>query len=110
MTKTILINTKPISVNRMYRGRKFLTKEGKDTKEAIKEEVMEKWDEDRIEEPVGLSIHFYMANKRIDIDNQLKGLLDCMTGTIYKDDSLITELHVYKIIDKENPRTVVEIL
>lgn len=109
MTENILISTKPISVNAMYRGRRFLSKEGKEAKEAITLEVQSQWKKPQITCPVALTIYFYVANSRIDIDNQLKGLLDCMTGTIYKDDSLINELHVYKIKDKENPRTHVEI-
>lgn len=107
---TLQIETKPISVNQMYRGRRFMSKAGKSVKQAITWELKSQWHDDVITEPVALNVLFYMKNKRIDIDNQLKGLLDCMTGIIYKDDSLIEELHVYKLIDKEEPRTIVQIL
>lgn len=39
----------------------------------------------------------YKDKRRRDIDNILKGLLDCLNGIIYKDDSQILEIHVYKL-------------
>lgn len=108
--KTIELKTQPISVNKMYRGRRFLTKEGKDIKEAIKWEIAAQWQNELLTGPVTLNVMFYVSNGGTDIDNQLKGLLDCMTKLVYKDDSLIEELHVYKTIDKENPRTVIQVV
>lgn len=64
-----------------------------------------------IEEDVALNVMFYFKDERKrDIDSHLKCLLDSMTGIIYRDDSQITELHVFKEVDKKNPRTVVQIL
>ena len=99
-----------ISVNKMYRGRRFLSKEGKDTKSAIAWEIASKGKFEPLETPVALNIIFYVKNNRADIDNMLKALLDCMTGIVYKDDSQIMELHCFKEIDKENPRTIIQIL
>lgn len=108
--KTIHIETEPISVNRMYRGRRFLTKDGKAVKDAIAWEVSSQWRIAPIKGVVALNIMFYFKNKRMDIDNALKGLLDCMTGLVYEDDSQIEELHVFKMVDKENPRTEIQVL
>lgn len=110
MTKTILLTTPMISVNKMYRGRRFLSKEGKATKSAIEWEIASKGKICPLETPVAMNIVFYVKNNRADIDNMLKALLDCMTGIIYNDDSQITELHVFKEIDKENPRTEIQVL
>lgn len=106
------IVTTPIpSVNSLYRGRRFLTKAGKETKGAIGAEITVQRNFEPIKGNVTLNVIFYFGNKRKnDIDNRLKALLDCMTGLLYKDDSQITELHVYKEYDKENPRTEISIL
>lgn len=110
MTKTISLTTPMISVNKMYRGRRFLSKEGKDTKYEIGLELLAMRLVAPLETPVALNIIFYVKNNRADIDNMLKALLDCMTGIVYKDDSQIIELHCFKEIDKENPRTVIQVL
>lgn len=103
--KKIVIKTKPISVNQMYRGRRFLTNDGKATKEAISWEVATQFKETMIEDSIKITVHFYFENRRMDIDNCLKGLFDCLTGLVWKDDRYVDELHVFKYIDKENPRT-----
>lgn len=94
----------------MYRGRRFLSKEGKDTKDAIAWEIRSQLKFEPLEGSVALTITFYFKNARMDIDNALKGLLDCMTGLIYRDDRQIVELHVYKKIDKKEPRIEIKVL
>lgn len=110
MIKTISLTTPMISVNKMYRGRRFLSKEGKDTKTAIAWEIASKGKFEPKTTPVAINIVFYVKNNRADLDNMLKALLDCLTGIVYTDDSLITELHIFKEIDKVNPRTEISIL
>jgi Holliday junction resolvase RusA-like endonuclease len=96
----------------MYRGgRRFLTKDGKYAKQAIGAEItVAKRQIKRIRGAVALNVLFYFPDKRKrDIDNCLKALLDCCTGILYDDDSQITTLHVYKFIDRINPRTIIKI-
>jgi Holliday junction resolvase RusA-like endonuclease len=102
--KTITINSEPISTNALYRGRRFLTKEGKEAKEAMAWEVASQWKEPITDQDIALNIIFYVKNNRRDLDNCLKATLDCLTGLIWKDDSQVVELHVYKEIDAANPR------
>ena len=45
---SILLNTEPISLNLMYRGRRFLTKRGKDTKESMSWEFKEQYKGDEL--------------------------------------------------------------
>lgn len=105
------IKTPVITVNRMYRGRRFLTKDGRETKDAIALEVQSQSPVCNTTDPIALNVIFYFPNKRRrDVDNCLKALLDCCTGLLYADDSQIEELHVYKKIDAKNPRTVVQVL
>lgn len=102
--------SKPISVNKLYTGRRRLTKDGARAKRDISLEIKMHWKKEPVQDEVTLNVIFYMQNKRTDIDNLLKGLLDCMTGIVYQDDRQITELHVYKEVDKSNPRTIIQIL
>lgn len=109
--KSFTITTPVPSVNSMYRGRRFLTKEGKATKHAISMEILAQRNFEPHSTPVALNIIFYFGNNRKnDIDNRLKALLDCLTGVIYEDDSLVTEMHIFKEYDKENPRVELQIL
>lgn len=48
-----------------------------------------------------LTIHFYKPDQRKrDIDNPLKAVLDALKGHVYHDDDQIVELHVYQYYDK----------
>lgn len=109
--KSILLTTEPISLNNMYRGRRFLTQRGKDTKASMQLEFQSQYKDIIIEGDVCLNVIFYFKNKiRRDIDSHLKALLDSMTGIVYNDDSQVTELHVYKYVDSKNPRVEVSIV
>jgi crossover junction endodeoxyribonuclease RusA len=101
----IIIKTKPVSVNAMYRGgRRFLTKEGKSAKESISWELKKQYRGKALGCDIGLDIDFYVPNQRSDLDNLLKGLLDCLTGIIYIDDKQIVEILARKYVDKKEPR------
>lgn len=109
--KTITITTPVPSVNSMYRGRRFLTKDGKHTKVAISNEILTQRNFELSKGTVAINVVFYFGNNRKnDIDTRLKALLDCCTGVLYEDDSQITELHVFKEYDKENPRVEIQVL
>lgn len=108
--KTFKITTEPISVNRMYKGRRFLTNDGKAIKTAIAWEIRSQVNSEQTKGTVALTILFYFKNGRMDIDNALKALLDCMTGLVYEDDRQIAELHVFKMLDKQNPRIEVQVI
>lgn len=52
-----------------------------------------------------LTMDVYFQSDRPDIDNSCKAVLDCLqTIKAIKNDRLCSELHVRKLIDKENPR------
>ena len=109
--KTLILKTKPISVNAMYRGRRFLTKEGKATKEAMAWEIKSQIRSLKpYEGDIAMNVVFYVPNLRSDLDNLLKAFLDSLTGLLYKDDSQITELHIFKELDKKNPRIELSII
>ena len=113
--KTITLLTKPIIVNRKHiiaRNRLILSKEYRDTKEAMQWEIKSTWGTTApLAGVVTLNIMFYYGdNRKRDIDAYLKILLDSMSGIVYEDDDQIVEMHVFKETDKSNPRTVIQIL
>jgi Holliday junction resolvase RusA-like endonuclease len=57
---------------------------------------------------IKLNITFYMKNRNCDIDGPIKVLLDSMNKILYDDDKQIVELHVNKVVCKEN-RTIVDV-
>lgn len=102
----------PISVNHMYHSRgkiRFLCKEGKLYKEKVANIVKKLVDKITLKN-VLVEITFYFGdNRRRDVSNYDKGLLDSMIKIVYDDDSQIQTLVLNKLIDKENPRVDVKI-
>jgi len=49
------------------------------------------------------------AKNRMDTDNLLKLAVDAMTGILWKDDSQVWDMEAHRRIDKENPRTEIDI-
>jgi crossover junction endodeoxyribonuclease RusA len=106
----IEIGTMPISTNALYKGRKFLTKKGKENKEGMVSEIDYHWaNREPFTGSIRLDVRLYWPDKRRhDLDN-IKSLLDSCTGILYEDDSQINELHLYKGYDKKNPRVEIDI-
>ena len=97
----ITIKGNPISVNALYRGRRFLTQEGKAIKAQYGWSAKRQWKKKPLTGNVSVIINVYFNDKRRhDIDNILKGILDSLTGIVWEDDSHITSLHVHKHFDK----------
>lgn len=112
--KTLTLLVKPVPVNQrntIIRGKIFLSKIYRETKEAIQWEIKSQYKGEPQEGEVTLNIMFYYGDKRKrDIDAYLKILLDAMSGIVYADDSQINEMHLFKEVDVENPRTVIQVL
>lgn len=111
--QTIVIKTPPVSVNQRYtisRGRNILSNKYREAKEAIEWEVKSQWQKDIIKDEVCVNVLLHLKDKRTDIDAFVKLLLDSMSKIVYKDDLQVTELHVFKMYDKSNPRIEVQIL
>jgi Holliday junction resolvase RusA-like endonuclease len=59
---------------------------------------------------VALNISFYRASRQIvDVDNLQKHVLDAGLGVLYTDDCQITALTCSLDLDRDNPRTVIQI-
>lgn len=49
----------------------------------------------------------YYASRRPDLDESV--ILDCMQDLIYKNDRQVREKHIYWGLDKDNPRSEIEV-
>lgn len=58
---------------------------------------------------VVLSIRLYRPQRRGDVDNYLKVMLDSLNGIAWHDDDQVVELHVYRHDDRKNPRVEIEV-
>lgn len=111
---TIEVYTRPIPVNRIVRcvgGRNILSKEYREVKPVIQQEIALEWKNELLTGNVTVNIIHYFKNKvHGDIDAYIKILLDAMEGVVYENDKQITELSVIRQYDKQNPRTLIQIL
>jgi crossover junction endodeoxyribonuclease RusA len=99
--------TLPVSTNNLYsngsRGR-FTTDRGRRNKEQIAWEARAQYRGKPLAGPVAAEITLFWQNGRNhDIDN-IKALLDALTGIVWEDDGQIVDLHTMKEVDRANPR------
>lgn len=59
--------------------------------------------------PVVVSVALYRPQRRGDLDNTLKVLLDALKGIAFVDDSQVVEIHARRFDDKANPRVEVTV-
>lgn len=107
------IKTPYVSTNALYTlskttGKRILTDKARVSKETIAWEAKAGMKGQKMYTgPVRVEIYLYFPTKRKrDIDN-IKSLIDALTGVCWKDDSQIYELMIRKYHDKENPRVEV---
>jgi crossover junction endodeoxyribonuclease RusA len=104
---TLKFLTLPVSTNNLYAhtGRKrFMTQRGKRNKEAIGWEARTQYRGKPLEGPLFVLLALYWPDRRKhDIDN-IKVLLDALTGIVWDDDGQIADLHITKAYDKAKPR------
>jgi len=63
-----------------------------------------------VDGPVAVTLRWYRAAKRGDVDNRIKVTLDALQGAAYNSDAQVVELHAYRFEDRLNPRLEVEVL
>jgi crossover junction endodeoxyribonuclease RusA len=103
---TIKLLTLPISTNLLhgvFKGRKILSAKGRENKEAMAWEARQQYRGQPISAPISVTVELRWPTRRNhDLDN-IKSLLDAMTGILWDDDGQIEELHITKCYDKANP-------
>lgn len=108
----LTFKTFPVSTNDMYAHvgrRRFITKKAKERKEAIAWEARTQHKGMPYVDLLSVKINLkYPDRRKHDVDN-IKGLLDALSGILWEDDSQINELYTHKAIDKENPGILMEV-
>lgn len=106
----VTITTPYVSTNALYtinryNGKRVLTKKARVHKEAIAWEAKEQIGSRKpMAGVLVVEVHWYMPDqRRRDLDN-IKMVLDALTGVLWVDDSNIWQLRMFKYVDKENPR------
>ncbi len=96
---TLTFTTLPLSTNALYissGGRRFLTSKARDNKDAIGWEARAQYRGKPLSGPLVVEIALYWPDKRRhDVDN-IKALLDALTGILWEDDSQISTLNLSK--------------
>jgi len=63
-----------------------------------------------LDRPIHMTIHYYLGTKRRkDIVNLPKTTTDALNEVVYEDDSQIAECHIFRHLDRENPRLEITI-
>ena len=60
-----------------------------------------------LEGPLAAHISIYYASRRPDLDESL--IFDALQGVIYKNDRQIVEKHIWRYLDRKNPRSHISI-
>lgn len=58
---------------------------------------------------VAVSGVIYMARLGCDLDNRINPLLDALQDVCYVNDSQVAELHLYRSLDRGNPRVEITV-
>jgi len=61
-------------------------------------------------DPVSVTMRFFRGDaRRCDLDNLAKTVLDALNRVAFLDDSQVVQVYAWKAIDREHPRTEVEV-
>lgn len=104
----VTLRPTPPSTQTIYRhGSRgsYMTQVGVDTKKMYQMEILAECGKKPTKEPISVIVELYFKDeKRRDVDNFNKLILDAGSGLLWFDDSQIQELVIRKFIDKKNPR------
>lgn len=106
-----LVLPMPPSANRywrMWQGRMVVSTEARNYKEQAGW-IAKGAQADVITGDVALTLRVFRPQKRGDLDNCVKVLVDSLKGIIFEDDDQVTEIHAFLGDDKHNPRVEVEV-
>ena len=94
----IKLNYKPVSVNDVWKGRRFKTKEYKQYENDLSI-LLWQFKEPRLSKSIKITYRFYQKSVLVsDADNLIKPLQDILVKTGFlSDDRYIMEMHIYKI-------------
>ena len=109
----LILTGNPQSTNNIYRSvghRVYVTSKGKALKEDYQWQIKSQYKGKPKTGDIDLRVElFFGDNRKRDIDNYNKILLDAFTGILWLDDSQIQSLLIIKNKDIKNPRIVINL-
>lgn len=104
----LVFETMPPSTNHLYgrtrRGGVSLLDSVRQAKDDLGWEARDQFHGEPLTEALSVDVSLFWGDRRKhDIDN-IKALLDALTGVVWEDDGQIIDLNIHKRFDKENPR------
>lgn len=102
----------PPSANTYWRHvgtRVLLSKEARAYRERCAFAAAMQWKGAPLTGPVRIHADVFMPNKRGDLTNREKQLLDAIQGRVIVDDSQVVDMRMVRHTDKDNPRVEIEI-
>jgi len=111
--KTLLLNTKPVSVNQRYtiaRGRNILSNTYRDAKALLKWEIKSQWEGEPLDQDVAVNVIVKYKGRKPDIDAYCKILFDALEGIALKNDGLISEAHIYREKVEDRPSVIIQLV
>lgn len=104
----------PPSTQHIYfhKGRMvFMSKIGVACKQAYQWEMKAQYKGKPLLDPISVVLELYFKDERKrDVDNFNKLILDAGSGLLWKDDTQIEELIIRKFVDKKNPRVELTVI
>ena len=110
--KKIILETPLISTNALYftGGQRRLTPKARYIKHSIGWEARDQFHGEPLKGDLRIRVEMYFGDKRKrDIDN-IKALLDALSGIVWEDDSQIVELHLFKHVGAKKPRIEISLI
>lgn len=88
----------------------YMSKDGKDLKENYQWQLKSQYKGKPLKTDIDLRIElFFGDNRKRDIDNYNKIVIDSLTGILFEDDSQIQSLLIIKNKDIKNPRVEIQL-
>ena len=98
------------SINKYYRswkGKVLISKDGREFKKRI---MLLLGNCEKVYGKIELFITLYFKdNRKRDVDNYAKVLIDCLKNNLFEDDDMIYKLHMEKKIGQEEEKICIEI-
>lgn len=113
--KLLKIPLRPISTNRLYLVSKYhkiyLSKQAKQWTEQCKKIISEQYKEKTIENPVEVTIVFNLTGtKLMDLDNMLRLVINCLQGTIIKNDNQIEMITSIRKMEQPEDKIIIHVV
>ena len=115
--ESIILKGDPKSTQNVYRvactgrfPRMYMSDIGKSIKEDYQLQLKSQWKKKPLKKELSVTIRLYFKqNRKHDVDNFNKIILDSLTGIVWEDDSQIMEILIQKYLDKDDPRAEIDI-